>query len=294
MNNNALPAIGHSLEFIDPIAKFWMRFGLSIVAIVLAFLTLRSYPRHITNIGTGEVNHSRQIEVYSMKRPPDDSEQSTSQPASENVVEHNQYNEQKESPDTKSISENQHSTEPSSAKPKESFSENNAELLDSSQQQDPFGKQSEQFEIIAGETAPAYEVADAGIYDYLAKNHGCRFIITDEKLSIELGRSTQSNSMRTIGSEWNEIYSKRKVRIPMSSAIRKAVMAAGQRYKLQPDAKCYLCVPHNLDRAIFVAQMDYLGPDWDVTATTEIDFRFGRPVVNGVIESADIDRRTNR
>ena len=295
--SNSTSQSGHTLEFIEPRVRFWMRIGTMAIIVVLVLLSLGIQPKPRTEIGTGPVNRSGQKEVYSIKRPPVESvpEPATTQPEPENSADPNQGKDQVDTTDINPINE----TKLNHAEPVESKPSNQASADNSFSNEDPGQNdksvetqsstnnqaQFDRFEIIAGETAPAYELASADLYDYLTQQNGCRYIITDGKLSVELGRSIQSNSLRTIGAEWNDLYSKRKVRIPMSGVIRNAVNAAAQRYKLQSDARCYLCVPHQLDRAIYSAQKAYLGEeDWDVNVTTEVDFVDGRPVVTRVID----------
>jgi hypothetical protein len=142
------------------------------------------------------------------------------------------------------------------------------------------------FEIIAGSTAPGYVLASNDLYAELATNRRCRFLITDGKLSVDTGRELKpTDLMRVVGSEWHATYAKRMVLVPASPQMDAVVAAARSRYSLANNAQCFLSVPHDIDRAIYDAQREYLGEHWDVNFTTRIDFSGSRPSVTGLINT---------
>lgn len=142
------------------------------------------------------------------------------------------------------------------------------------------------FEIVAGTTAPRYVLASDELFATLAANQDCRFLVTDGRLTVKVGRVlTPQANMRAIGSEWHQLYAKRMVSVPNSELVRKVINAARTRYPLAQNTRCFLSVPHELDRAIFDAQRRYFGEQWDVSLTTTVDFSFGKPLVTGIVES---------
>ena len=140
-----------------------------------------------------------------------------------------------------------------------------------------------QVEIIAGKTAPSYSVRTPELCQYLVSRHNGRYLVTDGIIFVSLGRSLNTSNMEQIGSEWHEQYADRMVQVPELGKVNSAIRAASAKYKLGPNARCYVSVGHRLDREIFKAQQDYFEDQMDVTATTVIDFVQGRPRVVGLL-----------
>jgi hypothetical protein len=133
------------------------------------------------------------------------------------------------------------------------------------------------FQIIAGQNAPHFMFESLEAMKQAARDHGCRFVITDGSFSLEIGRDLDNlSTIRSISADWHLLYARRMVRLPMNEQVNRAIDAGCRRYSQldRNQARVYLSVPHSLDQAIFAAQLQYQ-PSVSVQDTTVIRVSFG-------------------
>lgn len=281
MNNNLH---GITTDFVDPRIRTGLQIVFGFIAIVLLVVMFLQQSVTVTDRGTGDEKQSANPPSVTVNRP----EQATAAKTPGQTTQK-----------MKSSAEVEVESALLEAKPTDEVADpTNAEPIDAqvAETQEASDEMAEplvtipaaknQPEIIAGRTAPSYILDDPHQCFELAERHGCRFVIKSSALSVNAGRVLEKAQLRVIDATWHEQYSKRMIRVPDTPATRQAIRNARQRYQLGY-AECYLSVPHDLDRAIYRAQEDFLGDGWDVTTTTIVEFIGRRPKVTGLLTKGE-------